>query len=731
MAERNNNRNKKREAPGCEDVGIPPTQKQAPQRKPNACDPEIEPAVADKFIAPEACPPRTKPKLVVPAPLVIGNDEVSSSCPSLPSNPGTNGDLVTITVNAYTDVFNFGSIDDINANQLTFLSGLSADQRLQLADPDTTVALIEAITHLSTAQATFLNEQVVLLKASVNAIAQAAAIGQLACFFLNAEQIVNCEDAGFAVDAYTDIDVPEGEEANVNNPSVVTSDVYTSPNSQEEADAIAASVALAGLKCYYGNDEVVVTCETIGFTEEVPTDSGEPISSDGRLRVGTVTIAADTVFSDVSRSTASAVATVIAQSQLVCFYINAEFILTCSDDGKEDTVEVIADVESGQSGSIVTVAAGFIQSNVSTDEANTRAEALATSLLECYWVNEEQCKECPTENVTDPDDPDGDPIEVTAQDAGPRCIAAGEVRSYISQEDADAQATILAEAQLICIYCNPIIYPKCTPESWSGIIPVPPEEIDSTWSLSATRGAAADTICSTSASDVVGVAVSIGNTVADISDASDCCYGNDAVTASCPNDEDDNPPDDELSSEDVIIAANTITVCDSDAIAAGWVGTTKAYATQLAQQLADAALVCMWSNAEQIIACPLPGGDDIVQGTDSVTIDAGLYISFRSQVEADTLAETVALAQLNCIYLNYGGENGTGGSCAPGTTFLGQPTITQGAVQSSVSSAAASTLADLMSDAAAVCAPNDLLGGEAGGDGAQTSCDGECYGYYS
>jgi len=735
MEDRDKQRAQKRTESECKNDVSLPSKKNPPLRKDKDCDVPADIPENDVFTEPPACPPKAPDVLLVPDALVIGNDEYTAECPLIPDKPGDTGDDVTVVADTFTDFFNFGQIPNINGNQLTFLAGLTESQRDQLADPSTPVSTIEGITKLSTTQATFINDTVTTLKANTNSIAQASAETQLVCLFFNTEQSVTCEDAGFPSGAYTNSTVPAGLEENVNNPSTVAADLYSSPSSQVEADEIAENIATSALKCYYGNEEVTVTCLDAGFSEEVPNDESV-ISSDGRLRVGTVTMDADTIFSAVDVTAANELAESLALGQLSCFYLNEEVFRSCetSTPAKIGTVASPADPQANQSGNPVLIPVGFIQSQVSTAAANSEAEALADALLECYWVNEEQCKECDIVEVTNPDDPDGPPLYVTPEDFGPRCIEAGTVRSYVSQNDADEQAAILADAALICTYCNPTIYPKCTPETWSGSIPVPPEEIDSTWSISATRGVAEGTVCANDATDVVGVATSVGNTPADIADANDCCYGNDAVAVSCPTDEAGNPVDASLSSDDVVIAKDTLIICDSDAAAAGWVGTTKDYATQLATQLANAALVCIWSNEVQYAGCapaPSPADEEDVflEGTTvSATTEAGSFISFSSQAEANSIALTVAIAQLNCVYVNYGGENGTAATrCVPPEYSLGKPTIAQGVVQSVVNSFTASFLADQMADAMEMCGRD----GEPGNDGAQTNCNGNCYGYYS
>jgi len=822
MADRDDQRKKKRsEDADCKDPTSLPTPKDPPLRPSKDCDPSTTRPENDEFVDPNTCPPPVEEALVVPDPLVVGNDEQTATCPTA-DQPGDVGNPVTVAADVFTDFFNFGSIPDINNNQLTFLSNLSTIDRNTLADPTTTVAAIESITRLSAAQAAFINVQVTALKANVNTIALTSAETQIACVFENTIQSVTCEDGGFPANAYTNITAPVGEESNVNNPSVVTAGQHTSDVSQAEADAVAQSVAISELRCYYGNEEVTVTCLDVGYTEEVPNDV-IVISSDDRLRIGSVTIAADTVFSGIDKDTATALASTIAQNTLECFYINDEITTSCDIIGKTGTVAPAANVEGGVSGNPVTVPEGFIQSPLSTEDANAEASALASSLLECYWTNEEQCKSCPSVDVINPDDPDGPAITIQPQIPGPVCQAAGTVRSYVSQEDADDQAQLFADTQLICTYCNPEIEPKCVPDSYAGGVPVDIADVDETWSETATRGVAANNFCSTNAQDVFNVANSIANTPANVGSAADCCYGNIEVTASCPF-----GVDSLKSSAPVTIPQDTIVICDSDAAAAGWAGTTQEYATYLATELAEAALLCVWTNSEQQVACEPAECDLFAEGAVATyTVAAGTITSFTSQAEADELAETIGQANLVCIYASkcvylavetvalsqpggdpptdeqsaiLGGliqdflleaqQNGeyvsnsdynqflvdnagaaglvttvtsTGaeacgadpldpGTCVEGVedpcTYAsnGPAKLDEGSNESSISVDAATSLAAVTLRGAQVCVPppNSGGGGDGGGadgadgtdgspgnDGAQTNCNGTCYGFYS
>lgn len=772
--DRDEQRENRRKDPSCNDSVSLPGDRPLPSRKTADCDVPLEPAEEDQFDTPIPCPDPEPPLELIPDPLPLANEAYTATCPLPGSKPGPNGVPVTIDAGIFTDSFDFQTVPGINANQLSFIAGLSEAQRETLVDSGTTVATIAAITHLDTAQATFIFTQIADRKSLLNAAAKSAAEAGLSCFFLNLPQTAYCVDAGFPEGAFTNSNVPPSQAANVLNPSTVNGGLYQSFDSQEAADAIALNEAISNLKCLYGNDAVEVTCEDLGFTEAVTTDplNLPPISFDGRRRVGKATILANTIFSNSSKEDANSLAELLAQSQLVCFYINDELLLSCETltPPKTGTKATDADVLIGKSGNPVFVPKGFLQSTIDTADANDQAEVLANSLLDCYWTNVEKCKSCEPVTVTDPDNPDGGPIYVSAQDPGPVCVKAGTIVSYVSQQDADDQAQALADAQLICSYCNPEVLPKCPADSWSGTVPVPPEEVDDTWSVTATRGIAAGIFCSIDPQDVVNVATSIANVPADTGNSTDCCYGNLEVTAECEPDADGLPVDPLLSSGSVIIAANTLVVCDSNAEAAGWSGTTQEYATELAQKLANAALVCIWSNDERTAECPNPEGTVFFDEDKATsTVAAGLFTSFRSKAEANAIAQTVAESQLNCIYCNPGGE--TGGSyacscqvydvddpdniynpckpcflcpwedpepgmciqcpvpCPCGLNFLGGAVMQPCSVLSAVSSAAASAIAHQIAFGMRICAPPDATGG--GGPSTVlgnfgTSCDCTC-----
>lgn len=710
--DRGEQRENRRKDPSCNDSVSLPGDRPLPSRKTADCDVPLESAEEDQFNTPIPCPDPEPPLELIPDPLPFANDAYVASCPLPDVKPGPYGVPVTIDAGVFNDSFDFQTIPGINANQLSFLAGLSEAQRETLVDPDTSIATIATITHLDITQATFISTQIADRKLLLNAAAQSAAEAQLSCFFWNNPQTATCEDADFPAGAFTNANVPPLQSANVLNPSSVAANTYQSFDSQEAADDIALSVAISNLKCLYGNDAVTLTCLNLGFTEPVPTDPTPPISFDGRRRVGQATIAANTIFSNSSKEDANSLAETLAQSQLVCFYINDDFLLSCETltPPKTGTKATAADVLIGKSGNPVFVPKGFLQSTIDTDDANTQAEVLANSLLDCYWTNVKKCKTCEPVTVTDPDNPNGAPIYVLAQDPGPVCVEAGTIVSYISQQDANDQAQALADAQLICSYCNPEVQPKCPADSWSGTVPVPPEEVDDTWSVTATRGIAAGIFCSIDPQDVVNVATSIANVPADTGSSSDCCYGNEEVEAECPADENGVPVDPLLSSAKVVIAANTLVVCDSDAEAAGWSGSTQAYATDLAQKLANAALVCIWSNDAQTAACPSPPGTVFLDaGKATSTVAAGLFTSFRSKAEADAIALTVAQSQLVCLYCNPGSEAGFG-SCPPGTIYLGSPEIASCTILSPLSSSAAAALANTMADSLRQCADQDLFG---------------------
>ena len=258
----------------------------------------------------------------------------------------------------------------------------------------------------------------------------------------------------------------------------------------------------------------------------------------------------------------------------------------------------------------------------------------------------------------------------------------------MSQADADDQAHLAAQAQLVCYYCNVGVSPICLPPDVSVrnplTIPIPLEWVNSTWSLDATLGILPNAFCSTIPGEAQMLAANIANTPTDSTAKADACrYGNDLIKAGCVADPDNNvigkfsDPSvratlSELSSPNprAVIAANRIiTVGEnsliiqesnvpSDFVNSTSLPTPKAYANSLAQNIALSLLDCFFGNQLGYFTCDTIGMPDADEASRGHRIHHPIYIppnTFRSYVslyEADALARLQGLASMDCFVTN-------------------------------------------------------------------------------
>lgn len=81
------------------------------------------------------------------------------------------------------------------------------------------------------------------------------------------------------------------------------------------------------------------------------------------------------------------------------------------------------------------------------DEANELAVAMGLSQLDCYWDNDEKIKNC--EEL--------DSSTMLSGVTSTYTVPAHTLTSYVSKAEANAQATLLAESMLTCIYCSDLV----------------------------------------------------------------------------------------------------------------------------------------------------------------------------------------------------------------------------------------------------------------------------------
>ena len=183
----------------------------------------------------------------------------------------------------------------------------------------------------------------------------------------------------------------------------------------------AQSLAESRLTCYFGNDEIILTCESgVG---------------------GSVYIPANKILSLESKEDANNRARSMAESQLVCTFYNERIELYCDDD-KDGQLAL-----ENENNPII-VESGEFQSTESQEAANALAMEYAQSMLQCQWGNDKMSMDCPNGSFLQ----DGSSSVV---------IEANTYLSDISKEDANNLANQDLLSQLACTYSNDEVILEC------------------------------------------------------------------------------------------------------------------------------------------------------------------------------------------------------------------------------------------------------------------------------
>lgn len=197
---------------------------------------------------------------------------------------------------------------------------------------------------------------------------------------------------------------------------------------------------------------------------------------------------------------------------------------------------------------------GVLQSKLSQEDADYKALQMATSALECLFVNDKQILDC-----TDPDRPDRIPgfgtepvptptnqeweqwlIDNNAQDygldmpVGTIIIEAGTISSKIGVEEANRQAKQIGYTQLVCYYVNDPVELQCADEDarTNGVIPsadnkwieaIYPEQLGQHVYIGSGRFTSVR-----SREDAQNAAQRAAEGMLE------CCYTNDEITVECP-----------------------------------------------------------------------------------------------------------------------------------------------------------------------------------------------------
>ena len=400
------------------------------------CTPAGDP-VDDVFYEPGGTLEPTPTPRGTPDLLPVENPVVTLECGGdLPPLGGP----VTVPAGAIVEFFDWRTIPELTEDRLRYLSELYEGELEDILvwatqDFEDVQASIRSTYKLTRAQALFAWETVRDLQVRVLDLATVTAEGALECWWENEETPVTCENTA---DTYT---VEPGE--------------FRSANSQEDANTLARLYGESRIVCVFENPEVTVTCVgALGFPEAVPGNESAP-SAFGQVGSYTVSAGEFTAsggFTSDLTANLEEQARVFAISQLQCFYVNEEVSTSCANlhPGEPATAEnTPANAAEGRQGQSITIPQGFLQSQLGVTDATNQAQALAESLMDCFWGNDALTLDCPQ---------GGSQVPGGVYTAS---VPANAFTSYVGKADADAQAQFLAESRLVCLYTNSPVVARC------------------------------------------------------------------------------------------------------------------------------------------------------------------------------------------------------------------------------------------------------------------------------
>jgi hypothetical protein len=682
-----------RKPTGCDPLKFPGGfEAPGPVRPAIPCDPPAE-TVEKEFVFPEAEEPGAPPAPNYPDPVVYFNSEQTATCADDWKNraePLPEGPSVTVPAGTISTKFYFQNAGVLTSQELQFIALQQANgkageiEEALLDDP----AELSSLLNISLTKATNLVASAAEVRDELDAQAKASAVAALDCGWGNEVQVVTCPtDGDGSPAANRPVNYSTGERG---NPVTVDANTFRSTLSQEDANLQAQIAGGTRLACVWTSAAVTRYCSHAGYAGldpgqlDLALDGGTVLAQEtdvnhegplypgdpSRYRINSVTIPADMFDSLISQEDADAIAEAAAIASLDCFYLNSLFSLSCAAGSAVNPPGgVIYTPGSGDSGNPVTIPAETVPSLVSWDDADEQAQNIAADLLDCQWGNRVMTYAC-----NDKDSDASDPLQVEKHVAGypgsqnldnkegvavpfsslgatldmlaspfPRSpvyevtIPANFVFSTISQADADELAAAYALSQLSCIYCNPRIDPVCTLPDYlvaEGVpavqdleLPIPLEDVTDEWSIDATLG-------------VPGMvyALPAGGVEGDHWEPVDL-YG-------VPE-----PP---------------VFLCSADPFEAATIADFSGMIP--ARDLKPQGITCLYGNDMLYAACrtaDLPGGvvdpthitpDPTHQAYYSPRSTPG-FITFAedtvqatSKADANTLAQILALAQLDCFY---------------------------------------------------------------------------------
>lgn len=240
----------------------------------------------------------------------------------------------------------------------------------------------------------------------------------------------------------------------------------------------AFALASSMLECYWSNKEVTATC---------PDDAartGQHVDA-----IWSHTVPAGHVKSLISQADADKQAKIIAETSINCLYLSSPVKADCvtrPDAPAEGLEPVPNDTEPVYEGLIprkgtVELPAGSVVSDISVADATAQAQAMAYSMLVCYYVNEEVTEKCLTPDGefaedarnqgVDPADPNNPSITITVPSKGQTgqtvIVPEGYITSELSTALATEEARVLAQSLLECCYMNDEITLTCPPYTYT------------------------------------------------------------------------------------------------------------------------------------------------------------------------------------------------------------------------------------------------------------------------
>lgn len=653
-----------------------------------------------------------------PDPLSVSNGDYELTCVDMAAEGfGPTGDSVVVAAgqDIYTRNLFWEDLPDITPSQLHYLTFLSEEALAGLLDDGVDATDVQTVTRLSAIQAEVFVTTLATLRDTITVELLRDATLALHCAWLSEEQTVECEDENAALTGVsTDADL-----AGVVNPVVVPVGAVDSQVSQAHANALARLEGLRSLVCRCGNEALTITCEStveeggFGFEEAVPTDdpNGNPVTPDGRFRIGSVTVAANRFFAP-TKAEADALARVFATASLECFFINTLQSVECAD---ADAFISPTSVLLGVPGNPVAIPAGsFALDGIGATQAGAEAlaQAQGTLLLECRFLNTEQVVTCPSVTI-------GDTTLIPENSAESITVPAGEYEGD-SLESANNLAIQSALLQLGCRYCNSYIPPSCYPPAYdaSALIAaqesIPAADVTKDWSVDVILGISAGAVCNSDPEEAQAVAQSI-SLQRPLLSASGCTYANDELWVGCllelpagivpplgvtyhhpeyAEDADDDPepfinrlsdrsiPSPIADTPYIVISAGTYSINSADPAYEGVVD-LKAAANEQARLYGLALLSCLFANTERTLNCTTAYPERtipfdmaaVVQPGDNpaavitVVIPRGQRESVISFADAMEAALNDARAVLNCYYASDRLEV----ACWPGYAGLATP----------------------------------------------------------